>query len=295
MYAPITGWYTFGNQTGVERADNDFLSGQDDRLFVNRLVDLVNGTASKGGNVVLTIDPAAQQAAFNGLSALGPDVQGAVVAIEPSSGKILTMVSLPSYDPNKLADHDFKAASAYATKLSKDPADPLLNRAVQTTLPPGSTFKVLTAAAAIQSGNYTATSLVPGGTSYTLPQSSSVVHNELSGCGTGKIPFMQAMEFSCNTSFAPLAVQVGASAMHKTAEGFGFNQTYLQDLPGQAVSLYPSGLDAAQTALTGFGQGSVTATPLQMAMLAGGIRWCPGTPRSSATPSRRPPPTRSPS
>ncbi len=271
MYAPITGWYTFGNQTGVERADNDFLSGQDDRLFVNRLVDLVNGTASKGGNVVLTIDPAAQQAAFNGLSALGPDVQGAVVAIEPSSGKILAMVSLPSYDPNKLADHDFKAASAYATKLSKDPADPLLNRAVQTTLPPGSTFKVLTAAAAIQSGNYTATSLVPGGTSYTLPQSSSVVHNELSGCGTGKIPFMQAMEFSCNTSFAPLAVQVGASAMHKTAEGFGFNQTYLQDLPGQAVSLYPSGLDAAQTALTGFGQGSVTATPLQMAMLAGGI------------------------
>jgi penicillin-binding protein A len=79
------------------------------------------------------------------------------------------------------------------------------------------------------------------------------------------------MENSCNTSFAPLAVAVGASAMHSTAEGFGFNQTYLQDLPGQVVSEYPSGLDAPQTALSGFGQGSVTATPLQMAMVAAGI------------------------
>src|SRR6476469_737208 len=95
MYAPITGWYTFGNETGIERQDNNFLSGEDDRLFVNRLVDLVNGNASKGGNVVLTINPAAQRAAFNGLKALGPGVEGAVVAIEPSTGKILAMVSLP--------------------------------------------------------------------------------------------------------------------------------------------------------------------------------------------------------
>lgn len=272
MYAPVTGWYTFGNETGIERADNTFLSGEDDRLFVNRLVDMVNGNATLGGNVVLTINPAAQKAAFDGLRALGSDVQGAVVAIEPSTGKILAMVSLPSYNPNKLASHDFKAASAYATDLSKRPGDPLLNRAIQTTLPPGSTFKVVTASAAVNGGSYTSTSLVPGGPSYRLPQSSNVVHNEIQNCGNGgKIPFMQAMEFSCNTSFAPLAVLVGATAMHKTAEGFGFNQSYLQDLPGQAVSQYPSGLDPAQTALSGFGQGSVTSTPLQMAMVAAGI------------------------
>ena len=114
MYAPITGWYTFANETGLERSQNSFLSGEDDSLFVNRLVDLVNGSATKGGNILLTIDPAAQQAAFNGLKALGPDVQGAVVALQPNTGKILAMVSLPSYDPNKLADHDFKAANAYA-------------------------------------------------------------------------------------------------------------------------------------------------------------------------------------
>jgi peptidoglycan glycosyltransferase len=271
MYAPITGWYTFGNQTGMERSQNSFLSGEDDRLFVNRLVDLVNGNATKGGNVVLTINPAAQKAAFDGLRGLGPGVQGAVVAIEPSSGKVLAMVSLPTFDPNKLASHDFKAASAYASKLSRMKSDPLLNRAIQTTLPPGSTFKVVTASAAMQTGRYTSTSLVPGGPSYRLPQSTSVVHNEIPNCGTTKIPFTQAMEWSCNTSFAPIAVDVGANGMHKTAEGFGWNQSYLQDLPGQAVSQYPSGLDEAQTALTGFGQGSVTATPLQMAMAAAGI------------------------
>ena len=155
MYAPVTGWYTFGNETGVERAQNSFLSGEDDRLFVNRLVDLVNGNATKGGNVVLTINPAAQKAAFNGLKALGPGIQGAVVAIEPATGRILAMVSLPTFNPNKLASHDFKAANAYATSLSKLPSDPLLNRAVQTTLAPGSTFKTVTASAAMQTGSYT--------------------------------------------------------------------------------------------------------------------------------------------
>jgi penicillin-binding protein A len=270
MYAPITGWYTFGNQTGIERTENSFLSGEDDRLFVNRLVDLVNGNATKGGNVVLTIDPAAQKAAYDGLRALGKDVQGAVVAIEPATGKILAMVSLPSYDPNKLATHDFKKANAYADRMSKLKSQPLLNRAIQTTLAPGSTFKVLTAAAAVQNDGLTANSMVPAGPAYTLPQSSSVVHNEVSGCAS-RITLTTAMMYSCNTAFAPLAVKVGATDMHKQAEAFGFNQHYFDDLPGQAESLYPSGMDPAQTALSGFGQGSVTASPLQMAMVTAGI------------------------
>jgi peptidoglycan glycosyltransferase len=274
MYAPVTGWYTFGNETGVERAQNDFLSGEDDRLFVNRLVDLVNGNATKGGNVLLTINPAAQKAAYDGLRALGSDVQGAVVALEPDTGKILAMVSLPTYDPNKLADHNFKKASRYATHLSELKSQPLLNRAIQTTLAPGSTFKVVTASAAVQTGRYNSNTLVPAGPSYTLPQSHSVVHNDvLSGCGTTKIPLIQALEFSCNTAFAPLAVKVGASEMHRQAQAFGFNQSYLasDQLPGQAISRYPAGLDPPGTALSGFGQGSVTATPLQMAMVTAGI------------------------
>ncbi|HET7070811.1 MAG TPA: penicillin-binding protein 2, partial [Nocardioides sp.] len=272
MYAPITGWYTFGNETGIERADNGFLSGEDDRLFVNRLVDLVNGNATKGGNVVLTINPAAQKAAFDGLRALGQDVQGAVVAIEPDTGKILAMVSLPTYDPNKLANHDFKKASAYATRMSKLKSQPLLNRAIQTTLAPGSTFKVVTASAAVQTGRYNANTLVPAGPTYRLPQSHNVVHNDvLSGCDSSKVPLIQALEFSCNTAFAPLAVKVGATAMHRQAEGYGFNQHYLDDLPGQAISRYPADEDPPGTALSGFGQDSVTATPLQMAMVTAGI------------------------
>jgi peptidoglycan glycosyltransferase len=272
MYAPITGWYTFGNQTGLERAQNSFLSGEDDSLFVNRLVDLVNGSATKGGNVLLTVDPAAQEAAYNGLRALGPDVEGAVVAIEPSTGKVLAMVSLPSFDPNKLADHDFKKANAYASQLSKMKSQPLLNRAIQTTLPPGSTFKILTAGAGVQYDGLTANSLVPAGPSYTLPQSNSVVHNEVPGCAD-KITLTTALKYSCNTAFAPLAVKVGATDMHQAAEGFGFNQSYLEptQLPGQAISRYPAGMDEAGTALSGFGQGSVTASPLQMAMVTAGI------------------------
>jgi penicillin-binding protein A len=201
-------------------------------------------------------------------------VQGAVVAIEPATGKILAMVSLPSYNPNKLASHDFKAANAYAQQLTADKAQPLLNRALQTTLPPGSTFKIVTASAAIENNVYTSSSRVPGGSSYTLPQSSNVVHNDVLGaCGTTTIPFVQAMEYSCNTSFAPMAVKVGANDMHAQAEGYGFNQHYLDSdqWPSQAISQYPAGLDPAQTALAGFGQGSVTATPLQMAMTAAGI------------------------
>jgi peptidoglycan glycosyltransferase len=114
--------------------------------------------------------------------------------------------------------------------------------------------------------------MVPAGPTYTLPQSSSVVHNEVSGCAD-KITLTQALMYSCNTAFAPLAVKVGADDMHQMSEGFGFNQRYLasDQLPGQAVSRYPAGMDPAGTALSGFGQGSVTASPLQMAMVTAGI------------------------
>jgi len=151
-------------------------------------------------------------------------------------------------------------------------SQPLLNRAVQTTLAPGSTFKILTAAAGVQYKGLTASSLVPAGPAYTLPQSSSVVHNEVPGCAD-KITLTVALMYSCNTAFAPLAVKVGATDMHKTAEGFGFNQRYLatDQYPLQGISQYPAGLDDAGTALSGFGQGSVTASPLQMAMVTAGI------------------------
>lgn len=275
MFAPITGWFSYYSATGIERAENDVLSGEDSSLFVTKLVDLLSNEPPQGGNVKLTIDPAAQEAAYEGLSEV-PGVQGAVVAIEPSTGKILAMVSLPTYDPNQLASHDLDAVSNSFDRLENDPAEPLLNRAIQTRLPPGSTFKVVTAAAAIEEGLYKADDLVPGGDTYQLPltsDDSGLIDNEGRSCGANgtQIPFTQAMAQSCNTTFAQLAGQVGAEDMLEIAEGFGFNSAYLDDLSPQAESVFPDELDDAQLGQVGFGQFEVSSTPLQMAMVAAGL------------------------
>ncbi len=273
-YAPITGWFSYYSQTGVEKSQNSVLSGDDSRLFVTRLVDLLSNSASKGGSVQLTIDPDAQDAAFDGLAALGEGVKGAVVAIEPTSGRILAMVSLPTYDPNELAGHDFDEVADNYKQLNRQEDQPLLNRAIQTRLAPGSTFKLVTAAAAIEELGYDADAQVPGGSSYQLPETSDdsgLIDNEGRDCGTDKIPFTQAMGNSCNTTFARLAVQVGADAMLDQAEAFGFNSSYLDDLAPQAQSNFPEGMGQASTGQTGIGQFEVQATPLQMAMVSAGI------------------------
>ena len=271
-YAPLTGYFSYYSQTGLERSQNDVLSGDDSRLFVTRLVDMLSNTEPKGGNVQLTIDPEAQTAAFEGLRAIGEDVQGAVVAIEPSTGKILAMVSNPTYDPNTLASHDFAAVEEAYQELEADPAEPLVNRAIATTLPPGSTFKLVTAAAAIESGDYDRQSMVPGGASFQLPQTDVTVGNHTgTSCGANRITLTQALAVSCNVTFLSLADELGIDAMTEQAEKFGFNATALEDLPGQARSLYPPDMDPPQTALSGIGQSSVTASPLQMAMVSAGI------------------------
>jgi peptidoglycan glycosyltransferase len=199
-----------------------------------------------------------------------------VVALQPTTGKVLAMASLPTYDPNKLASHDLSEVSDTYDRLDKDSTQPLVNRAIQTRLPPGSTFKVVTAAAAIDKGLYKAGDEVPGGVTYQLPLTSGPtgqIDNEGRSCGANgsKIPFSQAMEQSCNTSFAAIAGQVGAEDMLKTAEGFGFNSHYFDDLSGQVTSVFPEELDEAQLGQTGFGQFEVSATPLQMAMVAAGL------------------------
>lgn len=271
-YAPITGYFSYFSQTGIERSQNDVLSGDDSRLFVTRLVDMLSNTEPQGGNVELTINPAAQDAAWEGLQNLPGDAKGAVVALEPSTGKILAMVSNPTFDPNLLASHDLGDVAAEAERLEADPSTPLINRAIGTTLPPGSTFKLITAAAAIESGNYDKDSLVPGVKEFQLPQSTTKVGNWQNGsCGANKITLTQALAVSCNVSFLTLANELGVEAMTEQAEAFGFNSTSLEDLPGQGTSLYPADMDEPQTALSGIGQASVTASPLQMAMVAAGI------------------------
>jgi penicillin-binding protein A len=271
-YAPVTGFFSYYSQTGIERSQSDVLSGDDSRLFVTRLVDMLSNTQPQGGNVQLTINPKAQDAAWAGLQGIGPGVQGAVVALEPRTGKVLAMASSPSYDTNTLASHDFGAVTKSYERLEKAAGKPLTNRPIATTLPPGSTFKLVTAAAAIESGNYDADSQVPGGFQYQLPQSTTKIGNDGGGnCGGDRITLTQALAVSCNVSFLTLANELGNDTMKKQAEAFGWNSTALEDLPGQARSLYPGDMDEPQTAMSGIGQSSVTATPLQMAMTAAGI------------------------
>lgn len=284
LYGGLTGFFAYGGSiTGVEKSQHDVLSGNDSRLFVNRLVDLLGDKGPQGGDVELTINAKAQKAAYDALTSLPGNVKGSVVALEPSTGKILAMVTTPTFDPNKVATHDFRANQKAYNRLDADPDKPLLNRAVQMALAPGSTFKLVTASAAISSGKYNADSMVPGGATYQLPQTSGesgLIDNEGRDCGVKTVKFTQAMENSCNTVFAQLAVGVGADAMRKQAEAFGFNRdpaTVFNDLQGTngkttlARSNFPKDTNPPQTGQSGIGQFEVRATPLQMAMVGAGI------------------------
>ncbi len=272
-YAQLTGYYSYVyGRSAVESSQNEILSGSDPRLFVNRVVDLIGNSQPKGGSVSLTIDPKAQTAAYDGLRALGKGTEGSVVAIEPSTGKVLAMVSNPTYDPNRLASHRFTAVQDAWKSLNANRDKPLLNRGIQEVYPPGSTFKLVTAAAALSSGQYTPDTKVKGGPRLDLPQTSTDLVNENgSTCGGDPITLTQALEVSCNVSFGDIGLRLGADALRQQAEKLGFDQTYLEDLGGQVSSRFPEDPDEPQTALSAIGQFDVAATPLQMAMVVAGI------------------------
>ncbi|GAA1466981.1 peptidoglycan D,D-transpeptidase FtsI family protein [Microbacterium thalassium] len=271
MWAPVTGFINpaLGSSTGIERAMNAVLSGQDDSQFFARLERIFTGQPPRGSNVVLSLDTAVQRAAYEALEGL----QGAVIAIEPSTGRVLAMATSPSYDTNVLASHDSAAVNASYDELLANANDPLYNRAIAGDLnPPGSTFKLVTASAALASGEYTPESTLPNPATYTLPGSTTAIRNAGGGtCGGGsEVTIADALRLSCNIPMAELAVELGDAAIREEAEKYGFNQSF--ELPLVSTpSSYPRALDDAQTALTGFGQGQVTATPLQMAMVSAGI------------------------
>jgi penicillin-binding protein A len=276
-YAHLTGFFSRDwGLGGVESTQNSILSGSDSSLFVNRVIDLVDNQAPKGGSVTLTVDPDAQKAAYDGLRALGNNVRGAVVAIEPRTGKILAMVSSPTYNPNRLASHDFAAAGKAKQRLENEKPSPLDNTAIEETLPPGSTFKLVTSAAALMSGKYTPDTKVPGTATLDLPQTTKDIVNESrGGCGGDEITLTQALMVSCNVSFADVGLKLGDDALRNEAEKFGWGTRTFTDLDDsltrQAISRFPEDPDAPQTALSAIGQFDVAATPLQMAMVGAGI------------------------
>lgn len=271
MWAPVTGYFNaaLDSRTGLERALNASLAGTGVNPFLGEVERILSGQPQRGYSVELSLDAAAQRAAYEALDGL----TGAVVAIDPKTGRILAMVSTPGFDTNLLATHDADAANATFDQLAANPAKPLSNRAIAGDLnPPGSTFKLVVAAAAYASGNWTPDSALPNPSSYTLPGSSSRVSNAWGGtCGPGPTTTIaEAIRLSCNIPMAELAVELGDDKIREMAEKLGFNLSFDTPLKSTA-SIYPRALDDAQTALSGFGQGQVTATPLQMAMVAAAI------------------------
>jgi peptidoglycan glycosyltransferase len=265
LYAPISGFYSYDRaSSALESTYNAQLAGTDDALFVRRLIDMASNKTPKGATVQTTIVPKIQKAAADTLG----NQKGAVVALDPKTGAVLAMVTSPTYDPNDIASHDIEAAGKAYDRLASDPQHPLSNRAAREIYPPGSTFKLVTAAAALADGK-TPDSTVESPDRLKLPGTRVYLSNS-TNCGGTKITITQALRVSCNTAFANLGLDVGASKLREQAQLFGFDQRHLADLGGVA-SQFPDKLNEAQLALSAIGQYDVAASPLQMAMISAAI------------------------
>ncbi|MFD5770323.1 peptidoglycan D,D-transpeptidase FtsI family protein [Streptomyces sp. NPDC127049] len=261
LYAAVTGFSSQAyGATQLEGIYSGILDGTDDRL--KNPVDAVTRKQQEPGTVVTTIDPEVQKAGYRALG----NKKGAAVAIDPASGRILAMVSTPSYDPSDIAGTTDGEAWK---RLSEDPDKPLVNRALRQPLPPGSTFKLVVAAAALEDGLYSSVDVATTSPDpYTLPHTRTVLKNENASAPCENATIRTALQYSCNNVFAKMAADLGQEKVRAMAEKFGFGEDEL-DVPVRAyASVYPSGMDPAQTALTGIGQFDVTATPLQMAMVS---------------------------
>lgn len=264
LYAAVTGYSSQAyRSTQLEGIYTDVLDGTDPRL--KNPLDALTGEHAAPGSVLTTIDPAVQKAGFDALG----DKKGAAVAIDPATGRILGMVSTPSYDPSAISGTTDGEAW---NRLNADADKPMVNRALRQPLPPGSTFKLVVAAAALEDGLYgSVDSRTRSPDPFTLPGTSTVLKNENASAPCEDATIRTALQFSCNNVFAKMAADLGEDKVRATASKFGFDDAE-QDVPVRAAeSVYPSGMDDAQTALTGIGQFEVTATPLQMAMVSSAL------------------------
>nr|WP_273386529.1 penicillin-binding protein 2 [Bifidobacterium indicum] len=278
VYAPVTGYYSITSPAdrGIEASRDRLLSGQSDSLWMDRAKSLFTGTQNKGASIETSINPRMQETAYRMLSGMS----GSVVAIEPSTGRILAMVSTPSYDPGALTGHDSSDASRAYQELARRADNPMLNRATSQLYPPGSTFKVVVAAAALESGQYSPDSEIPAGASYTLPGTAYDMTNATAaGNGVnGKISMQDALAYSSNTAFSQLGVSLGGKTVADQAKKFGYGSTITLDgtnssgSPMRAVaSKFPGEQTPDKIALASIGQGDTLATPLQDAMIAAAV------------------------
>jgi penicillin-binding protein A len=278
-YGPLTahvvGYSTVGrSRTGLERSLNDYLTASNANLstVVDKALDELRGKTVRGNNVVTTIDLGAQAVAAE---QLGTNC-GAVVALDPRSGRVLVMAASPSFDPNRV-ENDFDSISAITADCT--PASPLLNRATAGLYVPGSTFKVITASAALESKKYT-----PESTFYD-PGYCTVYGKRVNNFDTsrpyGTVTLFDALTYSVNSVFCNIGLKLGAKRILDTAKRFGFYEQPPLETPADerlASGLYRDGrlfypkvdanVDAGRMA---FGQERMLVTALQNAMVAGAI------------------------
>lgn len=272
MYAPITGYDTLFSQTGIEQTENKELSGSDPALAVHNLIDLITGKQKKGATVQLTINSVAQQAAYNALKTQGK--QAGVVALNPQTGAVLAMASYPSFDPNQLATLDGNQLNKNDKRLLANPNQPLLNRALNATFPPGSSFKVVTSSTAMTDKGINPDTQIFAPTQLKLPGAPQPLVNfdgEACGNGSGRVPLITAFTLSCNTAFGNLGLHLSAAQLQRQANLFGFNNANLTIPLPVTPSNFPLYPDPAQRAGAAIGQESDTVTPLQEAMVAAAI------------------------
>jgi len=276
-YAPVTGYDTLYSQTGIEYYENSVLNGSDSALTVRNFIDLLTGKQRKGANVTVTINSKAQDAAWNALQSDTSGKPGAVVALNPQTGAILAMASYPSYNPNVLATHDGKLLNQADQALLQQAGNPLLNRAINFTWPPGSTFKIVTSSGYLtQNPSSTPQTNVNSPTQLKLPQTTHILTNnngEVCGNGSGQASLLTAFAQSCDTTFGSLGMTLGAPTLNNFAELFGMNSKTLKIPMPVSPSNYaiPNPPSQALTAFSAIGQYSDTVTPLQEAMFAAAI------------------------
>jgi len=287
VYAQATGYYSvnFG-ATSIEKAENPLLQGTDSRLATQQFLNQLEDKGKSGGSVVLTLNSKAQQAAYDGLANVDPgkEVEGAVVALDPKTGAILAMVSAPSFDPNSLATHNTTDEAKAANSLAADALQPELNRALAQTYPPGSTFKIITSAAAMDNGLNGApvdeNTVIPSPlNTLQLPQSNSTLSND-AGETCGDTTLINAFTLSCNTVYGQIGLDLGGTKLQTEAQKWGFNTTGPSVPMNASTSVFPQNISQAQAAQSAIGQFNVRMTPLQGAMMAatvanGGVMMAP--------------------
>jgi peptidoglycan glycosyltransferase len=273
LFAGITGYYSvvFGRY-GLEQSQNEWLSGRASELLPQNLVDELLGRDKRGASVVTTIDPALQRVAARQLGSL----PGGVVALDPRNGEILAMVANPTYDPNTLSSHDLDEVRKARASLLRDPDKPLLSRAAQELFPPGSTFKLVTAAAALENGARPNTTY-PNPLRLKLPNTTEEIENfGGSHClgGASRITLAQALQISCNVTFGQIGLSLGAEKLVEQAQRFGLNRDVQMEIPYAEGSIPPAA-EFAQAlsfvATSAIGQQDVRVNPMQMALIGAAI------------------------